>query len=29
MFVSSGILCVLVLMRTVLELINSHQEVED
>jgi hypothetical protein len=29
MFVSSGILCVLVLMRTVLELISSHQEVED
>ena len=29
MFLSSGILCVLVLMRTVLELISSHQEVED
>ena len=29
MFFSSGILCVLVLMRTVWELINSHQEVED
>ena len=29
MFFSSGILCVLVLMRTVWELINSYQEVED
>ena len=29
MFISSSILCVLVLVRTVLELINSQREIDD